>query len=534
LQDLSVGVRLATAFLLVCGLLVTVAGTGIWGAQQQNRQHERETRMRALAEQVDRVRFLENDVSSWIGYIWIEAVVNGTDAAIGPDSPVNKPLLDDKVEIYRRLSALDLGAMTAEERTQADTMTAVTDAYFEQYDKFVSQIRIGTQDSHKQAYDLMVGGVPEAWAKLMDLTQAIMDSVAARVDALARQSEHNGRIVIVTVVVSAGLALLLAALLARLVTGSVTRPLRHTVAILQRIGGGDLSARTGLTTRDETGVLGRAVDDMTAALCNTVDGVASNADDLATAAQRLAGSSDQIATSADATAGRAAHAVQIAAQISQHTKAVAAGSAEMDGAMREIARSASAATAVASDAVTVVESTAATVNNLCVSSQEIGEVVQTITTIATQTNLLALNATIEAARAGEAGRGFAVVAGEVQELATETARATDQIVARIAAIQTDTAAATSAMSQIRGVVEEIAGYQAAIAAAVEEQSTTSREMTRSINETAQGSNRIAGTIAEVSVDADTTNAGAGEARDAARELIDMSVRLQQMVGHFQY
>src|SRR5512142_207624 len=91
-RDLSVGARLATAFLLVCGLLSAVAGAGIWGAYRQNHGHAQEVRLRTLSAQVERVRFLENDVTAWIGYIWIEAVVNGSTSALDPNGGVTGPL----------------------------------------------------------------------------------------------------------------------------------------------------------------------------------------------------------------------------------------------------------------------------------------------------------------------------------------------------------------------------------------------------------------------------------------------------------
>ncbi|WP_311774237.1 MULTISPECIES: methyl-accepting chemotaxis protein [unclassified Nostoc] len=100
--------------------------------------------------------------------------------------------------------------------------------------------------------------------------------------------------------------------------------------------------------------------------------------------------------------------------------------------------------------------------------------------IAGQTNLLALNATIEAARAGDAGRGFAVVANEVKELAKQTANATEDISQRIEAIQTDTTSAVQAITQITDIINQINDFQSTIASAIEEQTTTTNEISRNI------------------------------------------------------
>jgi methyl-accepting chemotaxis protein len=145
-----------------------------------------------------------------------------------------------------------------------------------------------------------------------------------------------------------------------------------------------------------------------------------------------------------------------------------------------------------------------------------------------------LNATIEAARAGEAGKGFAVVAHEVKELAQETSKATEDIGRRIEAIQSDTAAAVAAITQISGIVAQINDTQSTIASAVEEQTATTNEMGRNVSEAATGSNDIAENITGVARSASDTTAAANSTSEAAGELARMSSDLQQLVGRFAY
>jgi methyl-accepting chemotaxis protein len=170
--------------------------------------------------------------------------------------------------------------------------------------------------------------------------------------------------------------------------------------------------------------------------------------------------------------------------------AVSAAAEEMTTSIREIATNAADAATVANNAVGVAESAKKTVGDLGTSSGEIGQVVKVITSIAQQTNLLALNATIEAARAGEAGKGFAVVANEVKELAKETARATEEISAKIEAIQHDATGAVSAISEIGEIIDHINEIQSSIAAAVEEQTATTNEIARSVGEAATKVNEL--------------------------------------------
>jgi methyl-accepting chemotaxis protein len=168
------------------------------------------------------------------------------------------------------------------------------------------------------------------------------------------------------------------------------------------------------------------------------------------------------------------------------------------------------------------------------SSTEIGNVVRVITSIAEQTNLLALNATIEAARAGDAGKGFAVVAGEVKDLAQGTAKATDDIVKRVDAIQSDVDAAVAAIGRIGEVIGRVNEFQSMIAAAVEEQRATTDEISRSVAGAAAGSGEIASTLAGVAGATTETSKDAAASLHTAHELSTMAEELRGVVSRFRY
>jgi methyl-accepting chemotaxis protein len=250
---------------------------------------------------------------------------------------------------------------------------------------------------------------------------------------------------------------------------------------------------------------------------------------LASAAQELTAVSQQMASNSEETASQASVVSAAAEQVSRNVGTVASAAEEMGASIKEIAKNANEAARVATSAVKVADKTNATVSKLGESSAEIGNVIKVITSIAQQTNLLALNATIEAARAGEAGKGFAVVANEVKELAKQTAKATEDIGRKIDAIQSDTKGAVEAIAQIGAIIGQINDIQSTIASAVEEQTATTAEISRSVNEAALGSREIAQNVMGVAQAARSTTEGAANTKSSADELSRMAVELQRLV-----
>jgi methyl-accepting chemotaxis protein len=299
-------------------------------------------------------------------------------------------------------------------------------------------------------------------------------------------------------------------------------------------GDGDLTARIDESGRDEISDVAHAVNRFIARVQQLVTQLSGASRSLSGAVDNLVATGSEMASGAEETSVQAGVVSAAADEVSRNVATLSAGSEQMGASIREIASNAADAAQVAAQAVHVADSAYQKVNELAQASQEISNVVALITSIAEQTNLLALNATIEAARAGDAGKGFAVVAGEVKDLANDTAKATDDITRRVAAIQEGTSAAAGAISMISEVVSKVSDYSTTIASAVEEQTATTAEMVRSVTEAATGSNEIAANITGVAQAASTTASAVASSSQTTTEIADVVRELQAAVGRYRF
>ena len=219
-------------------------------------------------------------------------------------------------------------------------------------------------------------------------------------------------------------------------------------------------------------------------------------------------------------------------ETSANVQSVASATEEMASSINEIGRQVADSNRIATEAVDQAGKTDGRIAELSLAAGRIGDVTKLITTIAEQTNLLALNATIEAARAGDAGRGFAVVAQEVKALASQTAKATSEISAQIAAMQAATQDSVIAIKEIYGTIGRVSEIAAAIAAAIEQQGAATQEIARNVQQAALGSTQVATSIADVNRGAGDTGSASSQVLSSAQLLSNENKRLKAEVVKF--
>ena len=352
-------------------------------------------------------------------------------------------------------------------------------------------------------------------------------ATAAEVEAATRAVEGLAGRLIGWLALGTVAGLLVASLLAWLtVSRGLVSPLRGVTTALQSLASGrsDISI-PGADRRDEVGLVARAAETFRAAIeerraletARRAEAEAKEKRALALAeevrrfnaqAEHLIGEVGRSVGGLDTAVNALRHfansvaegsgAAGVAAdQASSNVATVASAAEELSASIAEITRQMAESAHVAAAAVAKARETDTTVQGLAESAKRIGDVVRLIGDIAGQTNLLALNATIEAARAGDAGKGFAVVASEVKNLATQTAKATEEIGGQIAAIQSETGRAVEAIRAIGSVIDEVSRIASAIAAAVEEQGAATREIARNVQEAANGTREVSGRVADL-------------------------------------
>jgi methyl-accepting chemotaxis protein len=473
----------------------------------------------------------------------------------------------DNIALYDKASQSTLDAIgrfetvtdSADQRALIDTFrTAVNNR--RQASAHVFELALAGKSDEAFAYSRNVAAdyrkqAAEAVSKLIKLN---IDSMRAARDEGVAMAAHTRAWLIVGAI--AGLIFAFS-ILGWIALHQISKPLARMTGEMKKLADGDLDITVeGLGRADEIGALARSLDvfrdnartarrleaeqheeqrrreerhaRIEAYIGEFDDQVREALRTLAGASTELHATAQSMSETAEETTRQASAVANTAGETSQSVQTVAAATEELHSSISEISRQVSQSAGIAGQAVTEADRTNGTIEGLAQTAQKIGEVINLIQDIASQTNLLALNATIEAARAGEAGKGFAVVAGEVKTLASQTARATEEISAQVSAIQNETGFAVTAIKGIGGTIRQMNEIATVIAAAVEEQGAATQDIAKNIQEVARGTAEVSVNIATVNEAADQTGAAATQVLAAADDLGRQAEDLRRNVAQF--
>ena len=431
-------------------------------------------------------------------------------------------------------------------------------AFEDQAEAIFARLEAGDMNDIEAAIEAVEHAEDQLNAELVQMADQIAEFTAAALHQAEADEKSTLTLIITLGVASVVFGLITSFFMARSIVG----PVGNMTQVMQRLASGDLAVEIhGQNRRDEIGPMARSVqifkdnaiekqrleaqqadtakhteeqkraamEQLASGFEASVMGVVNN---VTASADQMKSSAESMAATAEETNQQSNVVAAASEEASTNVNTVASATEELTSSITEISRQVAQSADTAKKAVDESSSMNEEVQGLADAANKIGEVVDLINDIASQTNLLALNATIEAARAGEAGKGFAVVASEVKSLATQTAKATEEIASQITDMQGATASAVEVIKRISDRINEIHEIASAISSAVEEQGAATREISTNVQQAAQGTSEVNANITSVHEAASATGKSAAEVLEAAGGLMGQSETLRDEVNKF--
>jgi methyl-accepting chemotaxis protein len=531
----TIGKRFLIAGVIAIVALAAVSVLGIWGTREAVKGTVHLNTISTAIRNHMEADMMHDALRADVLYALREGKTGNKAAqpAIAADTADHIKNFEEHIEANKELE------LPAEARQALDNIGPALPAYIEAAKKMTDgaftdnyAAQRGFDDFIKvfETLEEKMGATSDAIQHSADVIQADIDSKTKTIFALLA-------IVITVSVIAVGGVL---ALTAR----SVVRPVNAMTSAMGSLAAGDLSTEIpGRDRKDEIGAMASALAvlkensaraqqlssdqghahesqrqraEALEKLCRDFDAEMSKGlSDVTNSLSTMQTAVTSMAKSAEETAGEASHANEASAQTANSVGSVASATGELSNTITEITRQVAQSNQIAGEAANQARQTNEQIKGLAVAAEKVGNIVQLINAIAGQTNLLALNATIEAARAGEAGKGFAVVASEVKNLASQTAKATEEIASHVGAIQNETQRSVTAIQSVAAIIEQINQITSTVATAVEQQGGVTQEIVRSVDQASGGTREVTESI-------NTVVGAAGESRNAAARLTEVT------------
>ena len=456
-------------------------------------------------------------------------------------------------ELEQAIAGLDKATQGTDMRPVFEEVAALAKEYHEAAEKAV--------EDHKALEDLVENQMAKTGSEAETILSALHGAVSKEEESLHSALSSTITVTEITILVIALVGFALGVVVSLLIASGIAKPVILMTGVMKALGEGNRTIEIpARDNHDEIGEMAKSVQifkdglieaerlrtaqeaeqqrqiergkqmERLVAEFNTMIGevvgsVSSAATELQSTAQSLSATAEETSRQSNAVAAASE-------EMTQNVQTVASATEELTASIHEIGNQVTESTHIVGAAVTQANDTNDKVKSLAEAAQKIGEVVTLINEIASQTNLLALNATIEAARAGEAGKGFAVVASEVKNLATQTAKATEEIAGQVKAIQDSTDSAAQAIQAITLTINRVNEISTAIASAIEEQGAATQEISRNVQEASTGTQEVSSNIVGVTQASQQTSAGSTQVLSAASELAMNGERLKKEVDTF--
>jgi methyl-accepting chemotaxis protein len=531
----TIGKRFLIAGVIAIVALAAISVIGIWGTREAASGSEQINTISVAIRNHMEADMMHDALRADVLYALREGKVGNKDAqpGIAADTADHIKNFEEHIAANKELE------LPAEARQALDDIGPALPAYIEAAKKMVDQAFVDNYAAQRGFDDFI-----KVFETLEGKMGATSDAIQHSADEIQAGVNSHTRTLFILLAVVIALSVIAVIGVLTLTARSVVRPVKAMTAAMGSLAAGNLSTEIpGRERKDELGAMAGALEvlkenslranqlsseqgevhetqrrraEALEQLCRDFDAeMAKNLTDVGRSLQTMQTAVSSMARSAEETAGEASHANEASAQTASSVGSVANATGELSNTINEITRQVAQSNQIAGQAATQARQTNEQIKGLATAAEKVGAIVQLINEIASQTNLLALNATIEAARAGEAGKGFAVVASEVKNLASQTAKATEEIASHVGAIQNETQRSVSAIQSVAAIIEQINQITSSVASAVEQQGAATQEIVKSVDQASGGTREVTESI-------NTVVGAAGESRNAAARLTEVT------------